>query len=234
MDFLYKKFYNNFDYIIAQANYMKNDLVDNYKLTKEKIHVIHNPIDFGRVNSLSSDTDIVLFNKTKINLLAVGRLSYQKGFDTLIKIMNELDARYHLTILGDGPDKGKLNQLINKYHLSEQVTLKGFVDNPYTYMKQADIFILSSRFEGFPNVVLESNACNTPVLAFDCPGGTSEIIIENQNGWLVECQNINSFIEKINAIDYKKEINNDNLKKFKVDEIINQYESFFKMIILES
>jgi glycosyltransferase involved in cell wall biosynthesis len=171
-----------------------------------------------------------LYDKNKINLIAVGRLAYQKGFDTLLDIMKQLDDRYHLTLLGDGPNRKALIQYIKDNNLQNKVTLKGFVDNPYPYMRQADIFVLSSRFEGFPNVVLESNACNTPVIAFDCPGGTKEIIVENKNGWLVECQNVKKFIDKLTKLDYQKQINN-SFSKFKVEEIINQYESFFNKII---
>lgn len=227
MDFLYRRFYNNFDYIVAQAQYMKDDLVHNYDIISDKIIVINNPIDFEKVKKLSYEVEDPLFDKSKINLISVGRLAYQKGFDTLIEIMEKLDERFFLTILGQGPDYTKLESLIEEKKLSQKIKLQGFVNNPYPYMRQADFFVLSSRFEGFPNVVLESNACQTPVIAFNCPGGTSEIIEENKNGWLVDCQDKGAFVKKLYSIDYNKSIETKHLEKFKVDVIIKQYENFF-------
>lgn len=227
-DFLYNNFYNNFDHIVAQAEYMKKDLVENYQIKSEKISVINNPIDFENIKKLSNISSKELFDKSKINLLAVGRLSHQKGFDTLLEIMKELDEKYFLSILGQGPDEEKLKSTIKEFSLESKVQLLGFQDNPYIYMKQADIFVLSSRFEGFPNVVLEANTCGTTVIAFDCPGGTNEIIINGENGYLVKCQDKNDFIDKLKNISLQKEINLNLLNKYEVSEIINQYTNLFQ------
>jgi glycosyltransferase involved in cell wall biosynthesis len=227
-DFLYNNFYNNFDHIVAQAEYMKKDLVENYQIKSEKITVINNPIDFENIKKLSDIPSKELFDKTKINLLAVGRLSYQKGFDTLLKIMKELDDKYFLSILGQGPDEEKLKVMIKDFSLESKVKLLGFQDNPYIYMKQADIFVLSSRFEGLPNVVLEANACGTTVIAFDCPGGTNEIIIDGENGYLAKCQDKNDFIDKLKKIPLEKEINQNILNKYEVSQIVRNYENLFE------
>lgn len=227
-DFLYNNFYNNFDHIVAQAEYMKKDLVENYQIKSEKITVINNPIDFENIKKLSNISSKELFDKSKINLLAVGRLSHQKGFDTLLEIMKELDEKYFLSILGQGPDEEKLKSTIKEFSLESKVQLLGFQDNPYIYMKQADIFVLSSRFEGFPNVVLEANACGTTVIAFDCPGGTNEIIIDGKNGYLAKCQDKNDFIDKLKNISLQKEINQTILNKYEVLQIINQYTNLFE------
>ena len=232
-DFLYNTFYNNFDHIIAQAKYMKKDLVKNYKIQDSKITVINNPIDFGKIEKLANISSEDLFDKNKINLLAVGRLSHQKGFDTLIEILKELDNKYCLSILGLGPDEEKLKSMIKELNLESKVKLLGFKDNPYIYMKQADIFVLSSRFEGFPNVVLEANACQTPVVAFDCPGGTEEIIINGENGYLAKCQNKKDFISKIDSIDLNKKIDKKILIKYEVSQIVNSYEILFENTLKE-
>jgi len=232
-DFLYNNFYNNFDHIVAQAEYMKKDLVENYNIKSEKITVINNPIDFENIKKLSNIPSKELFDKAKINLLAVGRLSHQKGFDTLLEIMKELDEEYFLTILGQGPDEEKLKIIIKEFSLESKIRLLGFQNNPYIYMKQADIFVLSSRFEGLPNVVLEANACGTTVIAFDCPGGTNEIIIDGENGYLAKCQNKNDFIKKLKEISLEKKINQTILDKYEVSYIVKMYEQLFKSTLKE-
>jgi glycosyltransferase involved in cell wall biosynthesis len=230
-DFLYNNFYNNFDHIVAQAEYMKKDLVENYQIKSEKITVINNPIDIEKIVQLSSESSIQLFDSSKINLLAVGRLSYQKGFDTLLEVMQKLDDKYFLSILGQGPDEEKLKSIIKELNLEKKVKFLGFQNNPYIYMKQADIFVLSSRFEGFPNVVLEANACGTQVVAFNCPGGTSEIIIDGENGYLSNCQDKEDFILKLKRISLEKEVTPDILKKYEVLNIMKQYSDFFRKVI---
>ena len=207
---------------------MKKDLVENYQIKSEKITVINNPIDFENIKRLSNISSKDLFDKSKINLLAVGRLSHQKGFDTLLEIMKELDDKYFLSILGQGPDEEKLKSMIKDFSLESKVKLLGFQDNPYIYMKQADIFVLSSRFEGLPNVVLEANACGTTVIAFDCPGGTNEIIIDGENGYLAKCQDKNDFIDKLKKIHLEKEINQTILNKYEVSQIVQNYENLFE------
>lgn len=231
MNLLYKYYYSHFDYIIAQAEYMKNDLIENYNLDKNKIQVIYNPVDIEKINVLANKVRTNVFASNKINLLAVGRLSYQKGFDILLKALIYLDERFFLTILGTGNEYENLKEQIIFANLEHKVCLKGFEDNPYPYMKQADILILSSRFEGFPNVVLESNACNTPVIAFNCPGGIEEIIISSENGWLVECGNYKELAKTLNTIEFSRQYDIENIKRFDIHYIIQQYEEFFIKIL---
>ncbi len=228
-NFLYKTIYNNFDLIIAQSKYMRDDLVDNFSIKKSKISVIYNPVDIKKIDKMANSNDDFKLPKDKINLLSVGRLSYQKGFDMLIQTISLLDIKYHLTILGEGDDEKKLKQLIIKYQLKDRVTLAGFSDNPYIYMKNCDLLILSSRYEGLPNVVLESHACGTPCVAINNPGGTSEIIEEEKNGLLSEKFDYDLLAEKIKKatdIKFDKEYIKQHCKKnYSVDKIIKEYES---------
>lgn len=233
-DFLYRTFYHRFDRIVAQAEYMKKDLVDNYQINSEKITVINNPVDIEKIEKLSNESSDDLFDTNKINLLAVGRLAHQKGFDTLIEIMSVLDDRYALTILGEGPDEERLTQMIRDFDVADKVRLIGFKSNPYIYMQQADIFVLSSRFEGFPNVVLEANACGTPVVAFDCPGGTGEIILEGQNGYLARCQDKDDFVAKLSMIKKGMQVSPEFMHRYAVSRIIAQYEKLFEMSLKET
>lgn len=228
---LYKLFYNNFDQIISQSEYMKKDLIENYNIKKDHIDVIYNPVDIINVEALANKNIINPYKSSKVNLLAVGRLDYQKGFDLLIEAMIKLDDRFHLTIVGQGKEESKLKYLAESYGAQEKITFAGFKSNPYIYMMHADLYILSSRYEGLPNTVLEANTCGIPVIAFNCSGGTGEIIENGINGFLCECQNIDELVEKINkASSYnfdKNKIKALIKNRYDVNTIIKQYERLF-------
>jgi len=168
--------------------------------------------------------------------LAVGKLKYQKGFDLLLRSLSYLkDIEFHLIILGKGPEEGNLKRLAQILGISKQVTFGGSVNNPYYYMKHADLFLLSSRFEGFGNVVLESMSCGTPVIAFDCPGGTSEIIKDGVNGWKVRPDDTQEFAEKIKSslqMQWNSEVMKEQIrKKYGIDRIIPEYERLFSDVV---
>jgi len=230
-NFLYKRFYNNLDLIVCQSKYMMNDLFVHYDIKKEKMLVINNPVDIESINKSSQENDNLLFDKCKINLLTAGRLNKVKGYDLLLQTLAKLDNRYHLTILGEGSEEGSLRKLSKDLNIEYRVSFLGFQKNPYKYMNQSDLFVLSSRYEGFPNVVLEANTCGTPVVAFDCPGGTGEIIVNGLNGFLVENRNIDMLAETIRkSIDYdfnEKKILEFVKKKYEADLIISKYEETF-------
>lgn len=225
---LYKFFYSNFNIIIAQSNYMKDDLIENYNIDKSKIIVINNPVNINIKNIATRES---LFNKNNINLLVVGRLHKVKGYDLLLNAISKLDKNHHLYLVGDGEERNTLEKLVMQLNINHRVHFLGFQDNPYKYMVQSDLFILSSKYEGFPNVVLEANSCGTSVVAYNCPGGTSEIIADGVNGFLVECGNVEKLAKKIEeAIDYKWDKNiiiNYINNNYSMKKIIKKYERLF-------
>jgi len=231
-DWLYKKVYKNFDIIVTQATYMRDDLVEHYGIESAKMEIIYNPVDAENIREKAA-LDGANLPAKKYTLLAVGKLGYQKGFDILLSIMTRLDAEYHLTILGEGSEQEALERQIRQLGLEDRVDLAGFCENPYTHMREADLFVLSSRFEGLPNVVLEANACGTPVVAFDAPGGTAEIINEGENGFLVPAFDEDAFagaIQQARHFDFDKEsIAARTEKDFSIEQIIKAYELLFKM-----
>lgn len=230
-DFLYRIFCNKFDMIVYSSVYLRNDLALNYKIPLKKLKLIYNPVDIDYIKKMS-DAYIHYFDKEKFNLLAMGRLVYQKGFDLLLKAFAKLKINtFHLTIIGEGEYEEMLRRLTKALKIEDKVTFLGFQQNPFVYLKQADIFILSSRFEGLPNVVLEANACGTPVVAFDSPGGTSEIIIDGVNGIIVKDGDIEGLalaIEKSRGMKFDRNKIIEIIKeRYDVNKIIKEYEKIF-------
>jgi glycosyltransferase involved in cell wall biosynthesis len=230
-NWLYKNIYNNFDLIITQSKYMRDDLVENFATDKDKIRVIYNPVDIDEVVKKSNEMQNNILPQDKINLIAAGRLSKQKGFDILVDTMSHLDESFHLTILGEGEDEEKVKNQIKTLALGDKISLKGFTQNPYSYMKAADFFILSSRYEGLPNVVLESYACQTPCIAFDTPGGTAEIIQDKKTGLLVkdiDALSLAKAIQKAKNMEFDRDyLMNFCKDNFAVQNILKQYEDNF-------
>lgn len=223
-DYLYKIFYNNFTHIISQSTFMEQDLILNYKIKREKMSVINNPVDIEKITLEIKNNTLDLYDKNKINLLAVGGLRKVKGFDILLHVMQELDDRFYLTIIGTGKEEKSLKNLCKQLELENKVRFIGFHSQPTLYMAQADLLIMSSRHEGFPNVILEANSCGLPVVAFNSPGGIFEIIEEGCNGWLVEGLAPYDMANKI------KEVSLLTKDKFKIIQIIKDRFSMQKIM----
>ena len=145
--------------------------------------VIGNPIDVDEIDRLAA-APVALPGSPA--LVAVGRLTRQKGFDLLLAAFASLCAASpgaHLTLVGTGPDEAALRRQADELGLGARVTFRGFVENPHPLMRAADLYVLSSRYEGFPNAALEALACGTPVVATACPG-VDGLVIPGVNGWL--------------------------------------------------
>ena len=231
-EWLYRHTYHNFDTIVCQSNYMKQDLFDTYGIPKTKMVVIHNPVDSERIKRLSMLPLSSSFDPNKINLIAVGALREVKRFDQLLEAFATLDDRYVLTIVGGGVKEASLKAYARELKIEQAVSFVGHQSNPYAYMHKADLLILTSEYEGFPNVLLEANSCGLPVLAFACPGGVSEIIEEGINGHLIPCQDIPALVEAIFA--FEKGIYSPSLlqthitQHYGIDKIIDQYEAILQ------
>lgn len=229
------KFYNNYQKIICQSDDMMYDLVENFKVNKEKLIKINNPVDFSFIEEkLENTAKPEGYKEGYRNLVAIGNLSSRKGFDNLLKVINNLkDRKILLHVLGGGKDKELLHQMKQDFGL-ENVIFHGIQKNPYPYLKFADLFILSSRYEGFPNVLLEAGACGTYALANNCKGGINEIIQPKINGEISDIENHEEFATKIleilEQIHNKEAIKNSIQSRFSKEIILEKYFEVFEKI----
>lgn len=134
-------------------------------------------------------------------LVAMGRLVPAKGFDLLIEAFARVTSSHpdwSLVILGDGPERAHLEAMISELRLHHRVLMPGRVTDPAPYLTASHVFVLSSRYEGFPNALLEAMACGLPAVAFDCPSGPADIIAHGYNGLLVRAGDV---VELAAALD---------------------------------
>lgn len=223
------KFYNSYKNIICQSDDMAQDLLKNFDIKSNKIVKINNPVDFDFIDEkLKSSQRPESFKTNFKNVVAIGNLSSRKGFDNLLKVFSRLkNENILLHILGDGRDKEMLHEMKELLGL-KNVIFHGRQENPYQFLKFADLFVLSSRYEGFPNVLLEAGACGTFSIANNCPGGINEIVQEGINGEVSDIDNHEDFAQDILKI-LKQEhdvnsIRNSILTRFSKDIIMKKYE----------
>ena len=225
-DWLYRNTYINYDNIVAQSEDMKDDLLKNY-FKSEKIVVINNPVNYLRVKGLSEEEYSFSFHKNKINLLSVSMLREEKRHDLMLKTLALLPNQYHLTIVGSGEKELALKKLSKDLNIEDRISFEGQQSNPYVYMKEADLFLLTSEREGFPNVLIEANTLGLPIVAFACKGGITEIIEEGKNGFYVpfeECELLAKKIEEANSFSFNRnKISEDAIDKYNYSVILDKY-----------
>ena len=227
-EWLYKRVYKNYDKIICQSNYMQKDLIDRYLFPIEKSVVINNPVDIESIERLSLAELEYPFDSNRFNLLSVGQLRPEKRQEHIIRAFAKLGEGYSLTLIGEGDSKERLEDLAYQLGISKFIRFIGYQANPYSYMKRADILVLSSEYEGFPNVVSEANICGLGVISYKCAGGVAEIIKDGVNGLLVADGDIEALADGIKRakkyrFDYSK-IG----KKYNKNLIINKYQKILK------
>jgi len=172
--------------VIANSAELAGDLE---KITGRDVSVIYNPTLNSRLLKLAEEpvTEGWFEGAKHPIILAAGRLSPQKDFATLIRAFAKLRETHEasLVILGDGAEKVHLNELIKSHNVQSSVIMPGFVENPYKFMKSADLFVLSSVYEGLPNVLIEALAIGTNVVSTACKSGPAEVLNKGAFGQMV-------------------------------------------------
>ena len=192
--FLMRMTYQKADAIVAVSFGVSDDLVNKFNLSNKNIHVVYNPVVTKQLIKLSNEKfDHEWFGNEKVPvILAVGRLTSQKNFALLIKsfslLLKNREAR--LIILGKGELQKELENLTIELNIRDKVSFPSFVKNPFMWMKNSSLFVLSSDYEGLPGTLIQAMACGTPVVSTDCPSGPKEILENGQWGRLVPMRNV--------------------------------------------
>ena len=221
-----KLLYKKADKIITQSNGVHLELINSLKVKKEKIVTIHNPIS-KKIESYSTKYNTE--SQKENYILFIGRLDAPKGLYYLIdafKLFNNKFPDVKLKILGEGPLQEELELYIKTKNLTKNIIFKGFISEYFSYYKKARFTVLSSIREGFPNVLIESIALGTPIVSFNTPDGPSEIIIDNENGFLAEylsTKDLGNCMIKAYSTNFNYTTVVNSSKKFKTDLIIHKY-----------
>ncbi len=224
---LVKIYYKNADIIISNSLSGKKDLL---KITNAKVEAIHSP-------SFSSYYQKKKNNFKNLRIISVGRLVKEKGYATVLKALTLIKTKtFKYYILGEGPEKKNLSQIIDLYGLTKNVSLLGF-KKPKKYLKKSNLFINASFFEGFPNAVVEAiNSC-LPSICSDCKGGSREILLNGKGGYFFKTDDpedlskkIDLFCSEPNRLEQKMMVARKNISRFSEKSHLSRYEKIFKKI----
>lgn len=242
LHWLVRVFYPKADLVVAVAQGIKRDLVEHFRVPEDKIVVLKNPIDIAGLKKRAAEPVSCSWctRKDRPLVMAVGRLVKLKGFDILIRaftqLLNDMNAR--LMIIGEGEERSALQQLIEQMGLQEHVKLLGFQENPWKYMRYADLFVLSSQTEGLPNVIGEALALGIPVLATDCSPGVREYVEDGRAGWLVApgdpqalAQGIASLLSNETLRQKLAELGRARITEFDLPIVIKDYEALLQGVV---
>ncbi len=208
------------DRTIANTRVIKNEITGLFDIDPEEIDVIYNPMQLGKIENLSKESiEEEWFNDKSVPIIInVGRMARAKGHKHLLRAFASLVTRRkaRLAIIGDGVLRGDIEKEAKELGIEDKVLLMGYRQNPYKYMARSDIFVLSSIYEGFPNVLIEAMACRCPIVStysFSGPAeilqpmqGAKEDIVEAKYGILVKEPSVDQLSQAIEHLMDKKEL----------------------------
>ena len=187
------------DRVLTISHGVAGGLARDFGVSRDRMQVVHNPVEVSHIYRLAHEVDGTHFPSRFI--AACGRLHRQKGFDLLLNAFARLpDAELGLVILGEGPERGRLELLARELGIGARLVMPGFVRNPWAWIARASAFVLSSRWEGFGSILVEAMACGTPVVAADCEYGPREIVHDGETGLLARADDAESLAVAIHRV----------------------------------
>ena len=223
------------DDIVAISKNVAKDIIEYAGLSAAKVHVTYNPvITPDLLNKAKEDAGHVWFKPGQPPvILGAGRLTEQKDFKTLLKafaiLSRKMDTR--LIILGEGELRSELETVTRRLGIEKDVDLHGYVENPYSFMRQSKAFVLSSKWEGSPSVMIAALACGCPVISTDCPGGVREILADGVYGDLVPMGDVAALAEAIEKVLERggKQVTPNWLDQFSIENVTDQTMKVLKL-----
>jgi glycosyltransferase involved in cell wall biosynthesis len=204
--------YNKFDKIICVSDTVKKDFLNLFDLSVP-VEVLYNTVETAAIYSrMKEEIDDIVFSKDEINICSVAKLMKTKGYDRLVRVIKRLcndGFKVHVYILGIGEEKENLEQLVQEYDLERQWTFVGFRENPYKYVAASDLYVCSSRREGFSTAVTEALIVGTPVVSTNCSGAIELLGNDDKFGIVTENN------EEGLYLGMKKMLTGDMLKEYK-------------------
>jgi glycosyltransferase involved in cell wall biosynthesis len=199
----------------------------NYKFHKNAV-VIPNTLSFTPQRLSSAENKVIL---------AVGRLTYQKGFERLVEaisLIKEKCSGWRVRIIGDGKDKEVINRRIKESGLEDMAVILPLTDNIEDEYRNAGVYVMSSRFEGLPMVLIEAKSCGLPIVSFDCPEGPADIVRDGIDGFLVEKDNVGLFSKAILKLVESEELRKqfgreavNDIDRFRPERVIGLWDTLF-------
>jgi len=226
--------YRAADCVVANSARLAARLEATFGLRREQLRVVRNPVDVETIAARAPEPPKDPPERPFI--LSAGRLSAQKGHDLLLRAFAESRYRpsHALVIIGEGPERAALEILAAQLGLAGRVRFLGFVANPWAWMARAELFVLPSRWEGFPNALLEAMACGAPVVAADCCFGPGEMIAHGGNGWLVPPENCAALRDALDTLlaapDLRRRLAGEGARRagdFRREVVLPQFEALF-------
>ena len=230
--FLIIIFYKFTDKIITVSDGVKSELIKDYGINKEKILTIMNPVDLDD-HTLTQELNkpFLWFKENFPTGISIGRLSKEKGFDTLLIAIKEVNKffKYRHIICGIGKEKENLVNQSIRLNIQDKIYFADYVKEINIWLRNSDVFVISSRWEGCPNVILEALACNIPVISTNCPYGPGELLQKGKWGKLVDVDSVGQISQAIidvieHPIKENKDLEMYLRKNFSKDVIFKKYE----------